>query len=342
MNEDRSLLQETKSQSKKNCFCTRWGLYCILFIFIALGIVIIAAVFFPNIFQAYPNGKPYRKDVCTSTCDAACLQSYSNTTENPPEPLPLPDLQNPYSRPWFITTSITSQPLSIQDNALKVTYKQGRYGSNSGADFRSNPRQQLPADSATLSYSVYFPPDFPWNRGGKLPGLCIGDSPSACATGGQWLYAAGSFRVMWRGEGHAIAYLYIPLQVSTGFRSTNQNVMRAQSKEYQRVSQSQGRSGVDVWCEVDGGLMLYADTWNNVSMTAIMSTPGKDDGYFSLTVNNSTRNVRNLRWRTTDTVKITSFYFSTFFGGGDSRWAVPHATYSLFRDFAFSAPAVMP
>ena len=69
---------------------------------------------------------------------------------------------------------------------------------------------QLPGsahEGLFLSYWLRFDPQFPWVRGGKLPGLCGGTCPSGGAdvTGiGGW-----SMRYMWRTGGAGEQYAYV-------------------------------------------------------------------------------------------------------------------------------------
>lgn len=129
-------------------------------------------------------------------CVSECPHCRKGVRLPPAEPLPTPDIQKRKTAPWYIAThGLASQPISYdpKDETLRVDYIPNRFGSDNGADFKSNPHHALPADSAVLSYSVYFPKDFTWNRGGKLPGLCISNQPntSTCATGGKWASTCG-------------------------------------------------------------------------------------------------------------------------------------------------------
>lgn len=256
----------------------------------------------------------------------------------PSDPLPTPDVTQK-GEPWYILNRPSSKKASYdtQNDALKVTYVPGRYGAVSGVEFKSNPFKSLPADSAVLSYSVYFPSDFPWTRGGKLPGFCIASEPGACATGGDWQYSAGSLRMMWREGGRAIGYVYIPLQA--GLIGARWSAWGAQGADYKKVSIDTGDTGDDVWCKVDGGLVLKAGEWNDVTMVVAMNTPLLANGWISITVNGDTRTVKGVRWRVSSGVQVQNMLFATFFGGGDETWAADKETYSMFRNFSFKAPA---
>lgn len=91
---------------------------------------------------------------------------------------------------------------------LQVLYPKGSSnpGSNpiGGADFYASP---LPLDNATnvtLEYSVLFPADFDFVKGGKLPGLYGGHE--ACS-GGAEAEECFSTRLMWRKGGMGELYL---------------------------------------------------------------------------------------------------------------------------------------
>ena len=77
-----------------------------------------------------------------------------------------------------------------------------------GAGFYALPVQlagTLPtAMSVSFAYSVYFPPDFDWVKGGKLPGLWGGDPT---CSGGNSAMKCFSTRLMWRAGGEGELYL---------------------------------------------------------------------------------------------------------------------------------------
>lgn len=283
----------------------------------------------------------YNDALDTGPCVSDCPRCRRGVKLPPAEPLPTPDLATK-TDPWYISTNTKTQPIAYDSSEqnLRVDYKPGKWGSANGADFKSNPRKALPADSAVLSYSVYFPENFPWKRGGKLPGFCISDSPGTnnCATGSDWQWGAGSLRMMWREGGRAIGYTYIPLQA--GFVPLRWSTWGTQGSDYKRVASDTGSTGDDVFCKIDGGLILKAGEWNEITMVVAMNTPGLANGWISLTLNGETRTTKGVRWRgLSNKVQITSVLFATFFGGGDKTWSTDQKTYALFKDFKFSAPA---
>lgn len=74
---------------------------------------------------------------------------------------------------------------------LSVEYPKDSYShSTGGAQFFSQPlnvSNVAPETYTTmlLSYDIYFPADFEYNKGGKLPGLRGGPDPRGCSGGSQ-------------------------------------------------------------------------------------------------------------------------------------------------------------
>lgn len=66
---------------------------------------------------------------------------------------------------------------SFPANSLRVNYLKGSYGATKqaapkgGAEFYARPVDVGRARNVTLEYQVYFPADFDFVKGGKLPGL---------------------------------------------------------------------------------------------------------------------------------------------------------------------------
>lgn len=106
----------------------------------------------------------------------------------------------------------SSAPSSTSDTTggpvLQVTYPANKFGStDSGMQLYSlwNTSDDSQFNSMLVSYEVAFDANFPWTKGGKLPGLRGGD-PNECS-GGNAANGVNCFssRVMWRtnavGEG---------------------------------------------------------------------------------------------------------------------------------------------
>ncbi|KAG6375847.1 hypothetical protein JVT61DRAFT_2706 [Boletus reticuloceps] len=76
-----------------------------------------------------------------------------------------------------------------------------------GADFYATPLNLAGARNVTLEYSVFFPANFNWVKGGKLPGLFGGHT--GCS-GGASAQDCFSTRLMWRPHGVGELYLVRP------------------------------------------------------------------------------------------------------------------------------------
>lgn len=79
-----------------------------------------------------------------------------------------------------------------------------------GADFYATPLDLREARSVALEYSVFFPADFDWVQGGKLPGIYGG---KVGCSGGDAAVTCFSTRLMWRAGGAGELYLVGPLGV---------------------------------------------------------------------------------------------------------------------------------
>jgi len=339
------------SSEKKSSGCQT--VFLLLIAIAAIGGGIYAAIRFrPQESWAGRGGGNSEGQFCASSCpDCPTNVSLPITC-----PLPIPELSR-RTCPWFISTSIEAAPrISIVQNitgerksgsALRVDYAPFQVSTSSGVNFRANPvvcNNSLPSDSAVLRYSVYFPPNFPWTKGGKLPGFCISDTSDGCATGSRWSNGSGSVRVMFKQEGRAIGYVYMPLQVANASRSSDgiAAVAAAQGPEFQKVSNlpSYTLTGIDLWCKVSGGLQFKAGEWNNVTIVLRLNDIGQQNGGLSISVNEQTRQMNDMVWRIDNKVGVNKLLFATFFGGSDDEWMIKEPSFSLFRNFGFAAPAV--
>ncbi|KAG6883502.1 hypothetical protein C0993_005802 [Termitomyces sp. T159_Od127] len=84
-----------------------------------------------------------------------------------------------------------------------------------GAQFYAAPLDLTRARNVSLGYSAFFPADFDWVRGGKMPGLYGG---RAGCSGGSAALDCWSTRLMWRSEGRGELYL---VSLSPPLRSPN-------------------------------------------------------------------------------------------------------------------------
>lgn len=239
--------------------------------------------------------------------------------------LPLDTLtrQWPSNKNWnIVSDSVGNKYMQvIGSNTLKVTYPQGSYIPSSpnrgGFQFYARPKT-FPSQQITFTYRVMFPTGFDWVKGGKLPGLWIGNMG---ASGGKHMKDGSSFRVMWREGGAAEAYVYLPRQP---------NITMYQQPGYI----NNGPYGESLW---RGQFAFRTDVWNNITLLLKVNTPGKADGIIALTINNITQRTDGVLWiDDKKQYKVSGLMMHTFFGGSDASWATPMEQNIYFRNFRVS------
>lgn len=239
-----------------------------------------------------------------------CVLYYLRTRGNaiPPAPpprgraLPLPN-GGKNAAPWYVSWSNFSNA-AFDKTAMTVTYKAGKIGGSSGAQFKANPFKTFPRDSAAMGCAIFVPSNFDFTKGGKLgPGLCIGISPDQCATGGNWARDSGSARVSFTDDGRATAYIYYPTQVDSQPRSYH--------------AEKSGATGDHLF--VNAATTLRRGAWNQVGIGVTLGSP-KSVGRLDFWVNGASFS-SPVAWRTQDTVHISGVLFATFFGGSNTSWA---------------------
>jgi len=223
--------------------------------------------------------------------------------------------------PWTIgphdgRVSIVDGSEAYAGRSLRIRYPAGSQSGdvqNTGMSVWVMP---LPAsyDSLYASYRVYFPPEFEFVRGGKLPGLAGGTGPSG---GGKPTGRDGwSARMMWVRFGRAIQYVYHPDQPG----SSGQSFRYAIGK--QRVHMAGGR-------------------WHHVEHQIVMNTPGKKDGVMRAWMDGElVLEVKTMRFRDVATFGIDKFMFSSFFGGATPDHAARKDEHALFDDFVIATHRV--
>ncbi len=165
--------------------------------------------------------------------------------------------------------------------------------------------QLTPQTSLYLRYYVYFPKNFKFVRGGKLPGLF-----------GGWVNSGGnipdgrngfSIRYMWREEGLGEVYAYLPT-----------------SSDYGTSIQR-------------GAWSFETGKWYLLEQAVFLNNPGKADGSIRVWVDEKeVINEKGILFRRINSLLIEGIMFSTFFGGADLSWVTPVDTYALFACFAVS------
>jgi hypothetical protein len=209
-------------------------------------------------------------------------------------------------------------PEALSGHSLRVLYPAGGIGGDSGFLFRSSFSKWgiLGQESIYLRYYLKFEPGFDFVKGGKLPGVAGGQGN----TGGHkpngkdgW-----SARIMWRGDGKIVQYVYHPDQP--------------------------GDYGEDFEWSFGGCPRFFKPgQWQCVETYVQMNTPGKKDGIIrSWLDGDKALEVTNLRFRDIPDLKIDQFEFETFFGGGDPSWASPREQYAFFDGFVLSKGPISP
>ncbi|KAG7086403.1 hypothetical protein E1B28_002358 [Marasmius oreades] len=160
---------------------------------------------------------------------------------------------------------------SSSQSVLQIFYPQGSINPanapRGGSQFYASPIDISSARNVTFSYGVFFPVNFDFVKGGKLPGLYGGHS--GCS-GGDTATTCFSTRLMWRDEGRGELYLYAPKdKQSPDLCSENHTVCES------TYGISIGR----------GTFLFQRGKWTYVSQTATLNTPGQQDGCFTLDVN---------------------------------------------------------
>jgi hypothetical protein len=92
-----------------------------------------------------------------------------------------------------------------EEGGMKVftgTFEANKFGGPQG----HTPRLPLkPGHEYLFEYKIRFNADFPFTRGGKIPGLAGGNAPTGCVDTDANGFSA---RMMWRQNGQLIGYLY--------------------------------------------------------------------------------------------------------------------------------------
>lgn len=175
-----------------------------------------------------------------------------------------------------------------------------------------------PKDDVKLSYEVFFPKDFDFNRGGKLPGI----ASAKAVSGGNKASNDYSVRLMWRRNGQGEAYVYVP--------------PRIQKREYAKAcTESNPVYGDSVG---RGSFSFERGEWNKVTIRTKLNDEGKSNGILQVFHNGKKEiDVNCVTFRSNDKTKTCFFMFSTFFGGSTSEWAPDKDQTAKFRNFVIDS-----
>ncbi len=253
--------------------------------------------------------------------------------------LPLPNPNKLKIAPWYIARWTNPERASMTKEELTVHHKTGCVGMASGSGFRARPFSKLPADHAVLKYEVFFPEEFKWVKGGKLPGLSFGVG-DVDASGGDWKDDGGSFRVMFREDGQAIAYVYLPLQTcAKGKKKQRDGTLDVQGSDFKRAAEgTDGKhAGLDLWFKHGERLQLKKGAWNTICVEVRLNTVGKANGCLGLTVNGEKRTLDSVVYRTDPDVHVNWVLFASFFGGSTDDWEATKQEKIGYRNFSFAS-----
>ncbi|GAA5925480.1 uncharacterized protein JCM15063_005035 [Sporobolomyces koalae] len=159
--------------------------------------------------------------------------------------------------------------------AMQVTFPKGsinpanKDAPTGGVGMYLSPLDLSKATNVSLEYSVFFPADFDFVKGGKLPGLYGGHT--GCS-GGQESEDCFSTRLMFRTGGKGELYLYVPKGV--------QSEALCKTPPLSYCDSTYGLSiGRGAWTFERGA-------WSNIRQEIRLNTPGVADGGFRIFVNN--------------------------------------------------------
>jgi len=194
---------------------------------------------------------------------------------------------------------------SNDNTFMDVFYPASQYGvQDTGTQFKLDFGRLY--EDVTLTYRLKFKDDFDFVKGGKLPGLAGGTAPS----GGEKANGTNGWsgRIMWRKDGEIVQYMYYP----------------DNSNPY----------GEDFPWNLNGKHYFKVNKWHTIKNHFIMNTPKQHDGVMQAWLDGElVLDRHDMHFRDTDSLGIDLFYFSTFFGGGDSSWSTTQDEKILFDDF---------
>ncbi|MDG5816554.1 hypothetical protein QA601_15765 [Chitinispirillales bacterium ANBcel5] len=209
--------------------------------------------------------------------------------------------------------AVSVLPPGATGKCLRVSYPRGGVGPlESGVEFpvsfRNIPTiKQTTFDSLYLRYYLCFEKGFDFCLGGKLPGL-IGAGQSWKRAGGDLPDGTNgwSMRLMWRRNGNAVVYAYLPPG-----KYTNR------------------QWGFDI----DLNTSFKTARWHCVEQYVKVNDSGCENGQLKVWVDGlKALELQDLVYRTVDNEagKIGGIFFSTFHGGNTKEWAPATDSFALF------------
>ena len=293
----------------------------IVYVTIATMIVVIVVEVVPSVVIPMQNKKgrvTYTNNSCQTSTSKKKLNIMPKpiTTNLTPNEL-ITNWKN--STQWnIVDVTYGLKLITFQNHTLNVTYPKNSISPSGkvrgGFQFYASPKV-FPASNIQFDYKVFFPKNFTWVKGGKLPGVWMG---RIGAHGGNNISDGASFRLMWRAGGRLEAYVYIPVNQTADFVNATRCVRNQ-------------NFGLSLW---RGVTSITTGQWTNITVIAQMnSKTGTADGVIGLVVNNVTMIYNKVNWGD-GPLKIQGLMMHTFFGGSDASWATPISQNVYFKDFS--------
>jgi len=172
-------------------------------------------------------------------------------------------------------------------------------------------------DELYISYWVYFPEDFEFRAGGKLPGLAYQTSERNM-----------SLRLMWRYDG--LIEFYVHYNTEPTWDGWHASINWSLTDPYDEPN---GEPQADQ-------VKFKKGQWNHVEMYNKLNTPGQNDGIMRgwLNGNLAIDITDNGDYRQADEgdIHLNIIYLSTFFGGSDETFQPTKDLEAYFDDFIVS------
>ncbi len=183
----------------------------------------------------------------------------------------------------------TRKSMSEEDGATVFTgvFEANKFGGPQGHNIRLPLR---PGREYIFEYRIRFDGNFPFTRGGKIPGLAGGNAPTGCVN----VTGAGfSARMMWREGGQLVGYIYDQTQ------------------------------GGDCGNNITTSLRFQPAKWYSIKERVRVNTGNAADGILQISVDGTMLIDRsNMRYMNDGmNNKVSSVLFHSFFGGSTQAWA---------------------
>ncbi|WP_299188562.1 polysaccharide lyase [uncultured Aquimarina sp.] len=176
-------------------------------------------------------------------------------------------------------------------------------------------------DELYISYWVYFPEDFEFRAGGKLPGLAYQTSERNM-----------SLRLMWRYDG--LIEFYVHYNTEPTWDGWHASINWSLTDPYEEPN---GEPQADQ-------VKFKKGQWNHVEMYNKLNTPGQNDGIMRGWLNGDLAIdiTDNGDYRQADEgdIHLNIIYLSTFFGGSDETFQPTKDLEAYFDDFIVSTSRI--